>query len=275
MATWLEKSRSPEYSPAKLSQMLATVESIIGIDELDEAMAHETIIVGGYLNTHLIKAESIVAEHIAAKSIKAEKLDVEDLAAISGKFTGNVYVGGDLLVGGQGVLSVLTHQSSGELDGYQMVGIWDLWDWIASYQASVSFYVPPNFTVIDAVMYIKSIPRRFEGHIGVPDGFYHARNLKLYTVDSTDGFIDFPADSEFFVWFGNSGRTDITQSVLGASTFSPTGNSIHITSGSIAGHITSGQRHTFVVQSTDEASMANARYGSGMQFEIYILGYKS
>jgi hypothetical protein len=86
VATWLEKSRSPEYSPAKLSQMLAAVESIIGIDELDEAMAHETIIVGGYLNTHLIKAGSIVAEHIRSKEITADKVTLEGLTTVNGLF---------------------------------------------------------------------------------------------------------------------------------------------------------------------------------------------
>lgn len=86
MATWLEKSRSPEYSPAKLSQMLAEVESIIGMDELDEAMAHETIIVGGYLNTRLIKAQSILAEHIKSKEITADKVMLEGLETKNGLF---------------------------------------------------------------------------------------------------------------------------------------------------------------------------------------------
>ena len=86
MATWLEKSRSPEYSPAKLSQMLAEVEAVIGISELDEAMAHETIIVGGYLNTHLIKAKSIIAEHLDVNSLSAISADIGNVT--SGTLTG-------------------------------------------------------------------------------------------------------------------------------------------------------------------------------------------
>lgn len=86
MATWLEKSRSPEYSPAKLSQMLAEVEAVIGISELDEAMSHETIIVGGYLNTHLIKAKSIIAEHLDVDSLSAISANIGDVT--SGTITG-------------------------------------------------------------------------------------------------------------------------------------------------------------------------------------------
>ena len=81
MATWLEKSRSPEYSPAKLSQMLAEVEAVIGISELDEAMAHETIIVGGYLNTHLIKAKSIVGGKIASNAITTRHIQADAITA--------------------------------------------------------------------------------------------------------------------------------------------------------------------------------------------------
>ena len=87
MATWLEKSRSPEYSPAKLSQMLAEVEAVIGISELDEAMAHETIIVGGYLNTHLIKAKSITAEHMNVDKLSSIVADTGYLRVGDGAVT--------------------------------------------------------------------------------------------------------------------------------------------------------------------------------------------
>ena len=87
MATWLEKSRSPEYSPAKLSQMLAEVEAVIGIDELDEAMAHETIIAGGYLNTHLIKAKSITAEHMNVDRLSSIVADTGYLRVGDGAVT--------------------------------------------------------------------------------------------------------------------------------------------------------------------------------------------
>lgn len=86
MATWLEKARSPEYSPAKLSQMLAGLEYVLGIDELDAAMAHETIIVGGYLNTRLIKAKSVIAEYLDVDSLSAISANIGDVT--SGTLTG-------------------------------------------------------------------------------------------------------------------------------------------------------------------------------------------
>lgn len=110
MATWLEKSRSPEYSPAKLSQMLAEVEAVIGISELDAALAGETIIAGGYLNTRLIKANSILAKHIRSGEITADKLNVDSLSAISadlgeitsGKISGTTISGLRYLLDGNG-----------------------------------------------------------------------------------------------------------------------------------------------------------------------------
>jgi hypothetical protein len=110
MATWLEKSRSPEYSPAKLSRMLAGVEAVIGMSEVDEALAGETIIAGGYLNTHLIKANSILGKHIRAGEITADKLGVTALSAISadlgeitsGKISGTTVRGLRYLLDGNG-----------------------------------------------------------------------------------------------------------------------------------------------------------------------------
>ncbi len=64
-------------------------------DQVELAMLGETVIIGGFLRTELLAAKSIQAKHLA----------VEDLAAISAKFTGDVYIGGDVVVGGQGVLS--------------------------------------------------------------------------------------------------------------------------------------------------------------------------
>lgn len=86
MATWLEMSRSPEYSPAILSRELRKVHYLVGIDEFDEALAGETIILGGYLNTNLIKAKSILAEHLNVDSLSAISADIGEVT--SGTITG-------------------------------------------------------------------------------------------------------------------------------------------------------------------------------------------
>ena len=49
--------------------------------------------------------------------------------AITAKFSGNVYVGGDLLVGGQGVLSVFQYISTGDAlnaDGWSNLGSYEI-----------------------------------------------------------------------------------------------------------------------------------------------------
>ena len=74
--TWLEASRSPEYSPALISRTLEKISASLGSMEYSEERAFygETIIVGGFLNTNLIMANSIVAN----------KLKVDSLSAITG-----------------------------------------------------------------------------------------------------------------------------------------------------------------------------------------------
>lgn len=66
-------------------------------DQVQLAMLGETIIVGGFLKTELI----------AAKSIHAEHLDVEDLSAITGKFT-------SLMAGVSGGARLEMGESAGE-----------------------------------------------------------------------------------------------------------------------------------------------------------------
>lgn len=79
-------SRSPEFSPAILSRELRKIHHMVGIDEFDEALAGETIILGGYLNTKLIKAKSIFAEHLDVDSLSAITANLGEVT--SGTITG-------------------------------------------------------------------------------------------------------------------------------------------------------------------------------------------
>ena len=83
-------TRSPEYSPKLIGQELVFLQNdfreLLGdlgdvafMDKIEKAMLGETIIIGGYLNTQLIAAKSILAKH----------LDVDSLSAI----TANLGVG--------------------------------------------------------------------------------------------------------------------------------------------------------------------------------------
>jgi len=84
MPTLLQLSQSyqnPESVNYKLAYLREQTSKNLGYSSFEEqvqlATLGKTVIVGGYLNTELIKAKSIYAEH----------LDVEDLSAITGKFT--------------------------------------------------------------------------------------------------------------------------------------------------------------------------------------------
>src|SRR5690606_32983129 len=52
-------------------------------DQVQLAMLGDTIIIGGYLNTELIAADSISTKHLAAGAVTADKLNVDDLSAIT------------------------------------------------------------------------------------------------------------------------------------------------------------------------------------------------
>ena len=84
MPTLLQLAQSysnPDSVNYKLAYLREQTSKNLGYSSFEEqaqlAMLGKTVIVGGYLNTELI----------AAKSIHAEHLDVEDLSAITGKFT--------------------------------------------------------------------------------------------------------------------------------------------------------------------------------------------
>lgn len=97
MATWLEMSRSPEYSPAILSRALQQVsynlnefKNSIGevafVDKIEKAMLGETIIIGGFLNNDLIASKSILAKHLNVDSLSAITANLGEVT--SGTITG-------------------------------------------------------------------------------------------------------------------------------------------------------------------------------------------
>ena len=125
MPQWIEMTRSPEYSPKLIGQelvflqndfrgLLSDLGDVAFVDKIEKAMLGETIIIGGYIRTELIAANSIVGDkiasnaivtrHIQAGTITADKLDVQTLSAISanlgtitaGSITGVTITGGTI-----------------------------------------------------------------------------------------------------------------------------------------------------------------------------------
>ena len=85
MPQWIEMTRSPEYSPKLIGQELVFLQndfqgllSDLGdaafMDKIEKAMLGETIIIGGYIRTELIAANSIVGNKIASNAITTQHI---------------------------------------------------------------------------------------------------------------------------------------------------------------------------------------------------------
>src|SRR5690554_6700300 len=214
MAMWANISRSYSYNPVEAIIKAYELEGSLGAlafdDQVELAKLGETIVQGGYLRTVLL----------AAKSISAEKLDVEDLAAITGKFSGDVYVGGDIVVGGQGILSMFQFVSNGYNEGWGDFGIHGFGSYTRG-RVSVPVSIPSNFTITNADIELQAMPVFYDDELDSEnDGWKQSRNLRLYHSPGNDGYhyLLIPSDRVPPTW--RSG-TNITSSVLGVSSWNP------------------------------------------------------
>ena len=71
------------YLRKQMEQQLLNLGDLAYEDQVQLAMLGDTIIIGGYLNTELIAADSILTNHLAAKAVTSDKIDVNTLSAIS------------------------------------------------------------------------------------------------------------------------------------------------------------------------------------------------
>lgn len=93
MATWLRMVKSPEYNPAKIHENLQELTGDLGrlgevafLDKIERATLGETVIIGGFLNTELIAAKSIFAQHLDVNTLSSISADIGDIT--SGSITG-------------------------------------------------------------------------------------------------------------------------------------------------------------------------------------------
>jgi hypothetical protein len=263
------------YLREQMEQQLLNLGDLAYEDQVQLAMLGETIIVGGYLRTELLAAKSIQAKHLA----------VEDLAAISAKFTGDVYIGGDVVVGGQGVLSVFQFVSNGFNEGWGDFGISSVGGDIYKGRVSLPVSIPANFSITKAIIELQAMPVYLNDVMNTSNnGWKQSRNLKLYYAAGNEGWHERIVPGSILPpeWRGG---TDITSAVLGVASWSPplqysgtdksnTQNKIQYRSGSIINYLTPGQTRVFYVETTDSASEANSKVNIGQgRLVVTVEGY--
>lgn len=279
---WLQISRNynnPESVNYKLAYLREQASKNLGYsgfaEQVQLATLGKTVIVGGYLNTELIKAKSIVAD----------QLSVDDLAAITGKFSGDVWIGGDIVVGGQGVLSVFQFVSNGFNEGWGDFGISTVGGDIYRGRVSLPVSIPANFMITKATIELQAMPVYLTDVFNSGNnGWKQSRNLKLYHSAGNEGWHERIVPGSIWPpeWRGG---TDITSAVLGVASWSPplqysgtvksnTQNKIQYRSGSIINYLTPGQTRVFYVETTDSASEATSKVNIGQgRLVVTIEGY--
>ncbi|MBS4534968.1 hypothetical protein GOQ29_04970 [Clostridium sp. D2Q-14] len=176
------------------------------------------------------------------------------------------------IITSDGLKIMFTYTSSGELNGWQFVGVVSMGGLIDKRSALLIFSVPEKLNITKATLNCFSMPAWRTGET-FPDGFYHARNLRLYkSSDPSDGYLDFPAASNYGVTMRSASYQDITDDVWEVS-WTPSGDKIVNKIGDVTNHITPGQQHIFAVETTDAVNVTNARYMGAMQLNISIEGY--
>lgn len=176
------------------------------------------------------------------------------------------------IVTSDGLRVMYIFTSSGEFSGWQQVGILNRYTDLTRRMATINIYIPADLIIDKAELHTKSMPSYWTGHTGVPNGFYHARNLKLYEGDASDGVLDWPYSSSYDVTFGRSGRTDITSNTWGGN-WTPTGEGIKTKTADVKDYIYPGQSTVFIVDTADSVSEANSRYMGAMQMDLIITGF--
>ena len=174
----------------------------------------------------------------------------------------------------QGLKAIYNLTSSGRYSGWQMVGIRGVEQpTIEKYQAGISAFIPENFIVESATLYTRSASSYISGFqttAGVPDGYYHGKNLGLYIMNTDAMIFDYPQGVLIlFLW---SCRYRYYYAVWG-SRWSPTGGGVKVKIGDVKDYLTPGEQTLFVVETSDNPSSNTEADFSLMKFDLVIEGF--
>ncbi len=179
------------------------------------------------------------------------------------------------IITSDGLKAVYNFTSSGEYNGWQMVGIRGIaWPMIEKYQAGISVFIPENFIVETAMLYTRSASSYITGYQpseGVVDGYYHGKNLELYIMNADETVFDYAAGSTYGVWYGSAGW-NLTEAVWGDK-WSPTGSGVQVKLGDVGDRLIPGEQTLFVVETSDNPSSNTKADFSLMKFDLVVEGF--
>ena len=236
-----------------------------------------------------INASKITLEGIVTANENFKVLEDGSIEAVNGSFSGNIYLDdGNVVIGGDGLLTNLQYRSTGIYDGKSFCGfVFDTEGTSMEFRKSsttINFVIPQNFTILNAYATIAHTRVHWLQTSG-SEIIGYSRNVRLYNSNTnragvinsssfaTVGFVDSEdlSGSEIIGAFGENGYTATNTTV----------DSTEIErSVDIKDYIKTGSNTLFLrtadsTSSTGEnTSDANSRTGA-IQLTIDVIGYMS
>lgn len=212
--------------------------------------------------------------------------DANDNVMVRLSKNGITLANGATMMGGSGVLSVLSFQSGGSAvefnsNNFEKLGYHSIWDYYESKQIMLNGYVPSNFTVVEARITLKVASIEYinseDGNGVNRNGLRSAKNIRIRKAGNTHAFNVEYWGSEIY-WNDDFSPIDRTSMIWGSQwTPSPSKN-VQIKVGTVTGNnaltlFPAGQYFTFIVDSASaDHTWNNSAYG---KLEVILVGYKS
>lgn len=236
-----------------------------------------------------INAGKITLEGIVTANENFKVLEDGSIEAVNGKFSGNIYLDdGNLVIGGDGLLTNLKFTSTGVYDGKSFVGFrFDTeGNSMSFYKTGIAlnFVIPDNFTVTNAYVTLAHSRVNFF-QMGGGEVIGYCRNVKLYKTNGNH------SAKIYSTAHATSGYTQVGQlsgneipSAFGANGYTASNSNSDTTeivrSIDIKNYISNGN-NTLFINTTDSTSStqmdtsdANSKTGA-IQMTIDVIGYMS
>ena len=233
-----------------------------------------------------INAEKITLEGIVTANENFKVLEDGSIEAVNGKFTGNVYLeDGNVVVGGDGLLTNLYFTSAGNNASYQNLGFGQYYDEGVEtvYKANVylDIFIPENFVIKSAFLTIQHAPAKWNDPSTYQPVTGYSRNVKIYKI--ADGR-SYEVNNAYQVITINSSYLSEIPNALGVSSYTPENKSLGyvdiLTSNiDIKNYIKSSGLTTLVAQTSNSLPSSGASSiatSTGQaKLSVNILGYMS